>query len=79
MMERLVALSDCQLPSWDNIVIEESGWSFKQQGIVENNVKFNLWKKEITFDMTKKNEQIRSQMSNVEDGSSNEKSRKKKI
>ena len=64
--------SNFTLPSWDNVAIEENGWSFKQQGIVENNVKVNLGKKVITFDMTKNTHHVHNQMSN-------EKSRKKKM
>ena len=64
------------------MAIEESnheGWSFKEQGIVENNVKVNLIRKEITFNMMKHAHYTCNQMSNAEDGSSNEKHRKKKM
>ena len=54
------------------MAIEENGWSFKQQGVVENNVKVNLGKKEITFDMMKNTHHTCNQMSN-------ENCRKKKI
>ena len=79
MMEGAVTPSDCTLPSRDTVSIEESGWSFEQQGIVETNVKVNLGKKEINFDMTKNTRHTCNQMSNAEDGSSNENFRKKKI
>ena len=72
VMDGSVVPSDYTLLSWDNVVaIEENGWSFKQQGVVENNVKVNLGKKEITFDMMKNIHHTHNQMSN-------EKCRKKK-
>ena len=79
MMYRVVVTSNCTLPSWDNVAIEENGCSFKQQGIVDNNVKVILMKKQITFDTKKNDHHIYNQMSNTEDGSSNEKHRKKKM
>ena len=77
-MNGVVMPSDCALPSWDNVAIEDNGWSFEQKEIVVNNVKVNLGKKEINFDMMKHTHYICNQMINAENGSSNEKRRKKK-
>ena len=79
MMEGAVTPSYCTLPSRDTVSIEESGGSFEQQGIVETNVKVNLGKKDINFDMTKNTHRICNKISNTEDGSINEKCRKNKM
>ena len=57
MMDGEVASSDVKFPNWDNVVIDEDShgcnatwdWVFTHQGTIDNNVKVNQLKRDITF------------------------------